>query len=84
MADEESTTPADLVERLERASQAFNAPAFDFLMRFCAQVVGRRRGSGVPVDAPLGFIEDFRDGKLWRVQGYLDQGEALRAAGLSE
>ncbi len=48
------------------------------------RVVGRGRGSGVPVDAPLGFVEDFRDGKLWRVQGYLDQREALRAIGLDE
>jgi ketosteroid isomerase-like protein len=44
----------------------------------------RGRGSGVPVQAPLGGIYDFRDGKMWRCRNYLDHGEALRAAGLSE
>src|SRR5690349_5695390 len=29
-------------------------------------------------------ISDFRDGKIWRSRTYLDHGEALRAAGLSE
>jgi ketosteroid isomerase-like protein len=45
---------------------------------------GRGRGSGVPVQAPLGAVYDFRDGKASRVRSYLDHGEALRAAGLSE
>jgi len=45
---------------------------------------GRGRGSGVPVDAPYGAIFEFRDGKMWRARGYLDHGEALRAAGLTE
>ncbi len=48
------------------------------------RVVGRGRGSGVPVDAPLGFVEDFRDGKMWRVWGFLGHDEALRAAGREE
>ena len=45
---------------------------------------GSRRGSGVPVDAPYGLIFDFRGGKMSRTRAYLDHGEALRAAGLSE
>ena len=45
---------------------------------------GRGRGSGVPVEAPLGAIFDFCDGKIWRVRAYLDHAEASRAAGLSE
>jgi ketosteroid isomerase-like protein len=45
---------------------------------------GRGRVSGVRVDAPLGVIFDFRDGKIAQVRTYLDHGEALRAAGLSE
>jgi ketosteroid isomerase-like protein len=45
---------------------------------------GRGRGSGVPVDAPWAGIFDFREGKVWRARGYLDHGEALRAAGLSK
>ena len=45
---------------------------------------GRGRGSGVSVDVPLALLSDFRDGKMWRSRTYLDHGEALRAAGLSE
>jgi uncharacterized protein len=45
---------------------------------------GRGKGSGAPVDSPLGSIYDFRGGRIWRVRVYLDPTEALRAAGLSE
>jgi ketosteroid isomerase-like protein len=48
------------------------------------RIEGRGRGSGVNVDTPWGGIFDFRDGGVWRVRSYLDQSEALRAAGLSE
>jgi ketosteroid isomerase-like protein len=44
----------------------------------------RGKGSGVTVDAPTAAILDFRDGKVSRIRLYLDQSEALRAAGLSE
>jgi ketosteroid isomerase-like protein len=43
----------------------------------------RGKGSGVTVDAPTAAILDFRDGKVSRIRLYLDQSEALRAAGLS-
>jgi len=45
---------------------------------------GLGKGSGVPVDAQLGTVYDFRGGKVSRSRVYLDHGEALRAAGLSE
>jgi ketosteroid isomerase-like protein len=45
---------------------------------------GRGRGSGVPVTGKETVILDFRDGKICRLRAYLDHGEALRAAGLSE
>jgi ketosteroid isomerase-like protein len=45
---------------------------------------GRGKGSGVPVNARLGTVNDFRDGKMSRVRTYLDHGQALRAAGLEE
>ena len=45
---------------------------------------GRGKGSGVPVEASLGMVFDCRDGMISRIRGYLDHGEALRAAGLSE
>jgi ketosteroid isomerase-like protein len=45
---------------------------------------GRGKGSGVPVDAPLAIIYDFRGDRISRVRMYFDRAEALRAAGLSE
>jgi ketosteroid isomerase-like protein len=45
---------------------------------------GRGKGSGVPVDAALGMVFDFREAKISRIRGYLDHDEALRAAGVSE
>jgi ketosteroid isomerase-like protein len=45
---------------------------------------GRGRGSGAAVETPQGAVADFRDGKLSSARSYLDHGEALRAAGLSE
>jgi ketosteroid isomerase-like protein len=48
------------------------------------RVGGLGRGSGVQIDAPLGFVVDVRGGKMSRIRGYLDQGEALRAAGREE
>jgi ketosteroid isomerase-like protein len=51
-------------------------------------MLGRLRGhgksSGVPVDASLGIVFDLRDGKVARIRGYLDHGEALQAAGLAQ
>jgi ketosteroid isomerase-like protein len=36
------------------------------------------------IDAPVQFLLDYRDGKCWRIRGFLDHDEALRAAGLAE
>jgi ketosteroid isomerase-like protein len=47
-------------------------------------MAGRGAGSGLQIDTPLGQVIDFRDGKISRVHNYLDQGKALRAAGLCE
>jgi hypothetical protein len=48
------------------------------------QLEGRGRSSGVSVDVPFAIMSDLRDGKMWRSRTYLDHGEALRAAGVSE
>lgn len=45
---------------------------------------GRGRHGGVPVVSPVGAVWDLRDGKIWRLRAYLDQSEALGAAGLAE
>ena len=49
-----------------------------------SRIKGRGTASGGVVDAAMGQVFDFRDGKIARVRTYLDHGEALRAAGLSE
>lgn len=40
--------------------------------------------SGVPLSVALDVLYDLRDGKIARMHSYLDHGEALQAAGLSE
>jgi len=45
---------------------------------------GRGRVSGVPVTAPLDFVCDVRDGKIWRLRSFLDHAEALKAVGLAD
>ena len=54
------------------------------LVVMLGRLEGRGIGSGVPVDASLGMVFDFRGGMISRIRGYLDHAEALRAAGLSE
>lgn len=54
------------------------------LVVMLGRLEGRGKGSGVPVDAALGMVFNFRGGTISRIRGYLDHGEALRAAGLSE
>jgi ketosteroid isomerase-like protein len=47
------------------------------------RIEGRGRASGVEVNAPLGAVFDLHDGKIRCLRTYLNQDEALRAAGLS-
>ncbi len=54
------------------------------LVVMLGRLEGRGVGSGVPVDASLGMVFDFRGGMISRIRGYLDHAEAMRAAGLSE
>jgi ketosteroid isomerase-like protein len=42
------------------------------------------RGSGVEVDDQWAWIIEVRDGRAASLQGYLDQPEALEAAGISQ
>ena len=44
----------------------------------------RGKASGVVTEAPLGYVADFRGGKVTRVRTYLDAREALESAGLLE
>jgi ketosteroid isomerase-like protein len=75
--------------RLDDAWEKFHVRPDSF--REAADVVvmlgrleGRGKSSGVPVASSLGMVFDFREGAISRIRGYLDHGEALRAAGLTE
>jgi ketosteroid isomerase-like protein len=46
------------------------------------RVVARGHGSGAPVTQAMGAVHHLRDGKILRVDTYLNQRDALRAAGL--
>ena len=48
------------------------------------RMVGRGAGSGVPVSRDLGAFWQLRNGKLLKGEIYLDQRDALEAAGLRE
>jgi ketosteroid isomerase-like protein len=49
-----------------------------------ADVSGCGRGSGVEIDDRWAWIVEMRDGRATSLRGFLDQREALKAAGLSE
>ena len=44
----------------------------------------RGRGSGIEVEAETAMVVTVRDGRVVRMQGYMDRSVALRAVGLSE
>ncbi len=48
------------------------------------RLVGKGKGSRIPVDREIGLAYTLRQGKLWRMHVYLNPGEALEAVGLSE
>jgi ketosteroid isomerase-like protein len=44
----------------------------------------RGKGSGIEVETDTAVVVTVRDERVVRVQGYMDQGQALEAAGLSD
>jgi ketosteroid isomerase-like protein len=48
------------------------------------RVVGRAKGSGFPVDQPIGIVWTLRDGLIWRGRAYLSHADAIKAVGLEE
>ncbi len=44
----------------------------------------RGRGSGVELENDTAVVFTVRDGRIVRIQGYMDQDAALKAAGLSD
>jgi ketosteroid isomerase-like protein len=49
-----------------------------------SRVTGRGKGSGVKVEQRNGQVWTFVDGKIARIDSYMNRAEALEAAGLSE
>jgi ketosteroid isomerase-like protein len=48
------------------------------------RVTSHGRASGLPTPAETGNVYEFKEGKIRRIQIFLDRAEALEAAGLSE
>jgi uncharacterized protein len=44
----------------------------------------RGKGSGVAMETDTAVVYEMRDGRVVRIQGYMDRAEALEAAGLRE
>jgi len=77
------------VEQYDEAWERFRVQVDEYRSAGnCVLAVGRLeatgRGSGVPVNTPMWAVSEFRDGKMSRTRIYLDEAEALRAAGLTE
>jgi ketosteroid isomerase-like protein len=47
-------------------------------------IAAHGRASGLPIPAETGNVYEFEEGKIRRIQIFLDRGEALEAAGLSD
>jgi ketosteroid isomerase-like protein len=48
------------------------------------RIVGRAKGSGFPVDQPVGIVWTLKEGLIWRGRAYLNHADALKAVGLAE
>jgi ketosteroid isomerase-like protein len=48
------------------------------------QLHGRGRESGAEVESPIGYVVEFNNGKIIRVDDFFDPKDAFVAAGLSE
>jgi ketosteroid isomerase-like protein len=45
---------------------------------------GRGKASGADIESPIGWLVEFKNGRVIRMTDFLDPQEALEAAGLSE
>ena len=44
----------------------------------------RGRGSGIELEADTAVVFEVRDGRVVRIEGYMDRAQALEAAGVSD
>ena len=66
-------------DRLVLAEELYD---LDGRVLFLGHAVARGLGSGVPVEMPLAFIVEFREGRLARASTYLSHDQARVAAGI--
>ena len=69
--------------------EAFHSHGEDFRdLGDCVLVLGwaeaRGRGSGASVNAPMGVLLDFRNGRISRARAFLNHAEALKVVGLEK
>ena len=50
----------------------------------CGQLHGRGMESGAEVDSPIGYVVEFKNGRIIRVDDFFDPKEAFEAVGFSE
>jgi ketosteroid isomerase-like protein len=66
--------------RIEPLEIRFNGDRAFVWVRF----TGHGANSGIPLNMELAHVATYRDGKIRRLEEYLDRAEALAAIGLSE
>ena len=77
------------IQRFEEPWDDYELEAEEFIdagdrVVVTVHIKGRGKGSGVEIDARSHQVHTLRDGKLVRMDEYLDRDEALEAAGLPE
>jgi ketosteroid isomerase-like protein len=76
---------AHFFQQMDESWETFRLEPMDFrlvgeVVLGDGRVIAKGRGSGLELDQPISSITHFRDGKLSRLQSYLDPEEALAAA----
>jgi ketosteroid isomerase-like protein len=77
-------------EAMEEAWGEWRTEDFEFIdagedqVVVVCQLVGKSKHGGLPLQREVGLLYSFRDGRIWRLQAFLDPAEALEAVGLSE
>jgi ketosteroid isomerase-like protein len=76
---------AHFLEEMDESWETFRIELEDFRLVGEAalghgRVIAKGRGSGLELDQPISSVTHFRDGKIARLQSFLDPEEALAAA----
>ena len=82
----ESASGGETLARLSQSSTIEISEIRDLGERIVAigELRGRGKESGAEVESPIGYVAEFKNGKVIRLDDYFDPEEALEAAGLSK